>query len=814
MIDATKGLRAIASSEKLRRRICAGVLSLCLAVSAGSVAWACGPFLPIALMFNGIHPDLPLKLFASGNLGIVQPGYAKSYLVVAYRYLSGQPLTPSEQASILRMWHSRLETMSSPQESDGSGSGAANPNDEYLKLRTKVLSSDPNGAAEAHDFAFSQNIVPDAVSNALKSLHELIDRFGLHSGEVKNWLGAQDKLFESVAPSASDFPTLPADAAPIIRQQRAYQVAAAQFYTNDLEKAQLSFEAIANDKTLESNAQGLHLRDLCNYMAGRCRGNAALAANDEDQLTAAAKYIRGMIERFPHSEYRPDLEDLLSQIDYANSLPDESLDRLVTLATTPHGDSFGNAVGDLTFLLHSYFDDQGNRLPPDSDDKSAPADVPVEKYDLTDWLITIHQPDDSWESYSVADKKQLKQLQKRKGLHALERWRKTHSLPWFVAALSLNDLLDKNNPDLFQAARKTTTDSKGFCTAQFYLIDALIRSNQKGEADRLLARILSRTDLPPSTRNLFMCQRLMVSGSVTEYLNNIVQSPVTITIEIDPAQLPDDWLRVESQSHFYSVEKVIAPTQANDLNANLPEIYWIRWCGNKSLPSSLRSRIILATWLRSKLLGQDAGLDDELVKAYPFLKRAMSAYKSSSSEAEKRFSLACLIITNWGMSPYLEPGVARHNLKLNEWDDFNANFWLPLPAKTPVSPKSDSAESTAAVFDYNYLGSSSMRSKLQSYAKPALQRLLTNAEKKQADAERLKIWNNHPSKFLGDAIISWAKSHPRDPRVPEMLYHVVKLPRWSAERSAIGTKYSKAAYLLLHQQYPDNPWSAKAEYWY
>jgi hypothetical protein len=187
-------------------------------------------------MINGLHPDLPLRFYASGNLGIVQPGYAKSYLVVAYRQLSGQPLAPDEQASILRMWHRRLATMCSPDLLADADSGAIDIGGGYVKLRAKVLGSKSNDDTAAHELRFSQNVLRDAFVNAVKTMHELISNFGLHSGEVKDWLSVQDKLFQEDAPSESNFPPLAGGAAPMMRQQRAYQIAAAQFYSNDLEK--------------------------------------------------------------------------------------------------------------------------------------------------------------------------------------------------------------------------------------------------------------------------------------------------------------------------------------------------------------------------------------------------------------------------------------------------------------------------------------------------------------------------------------------------------------------------------------------------
>src|SRR5882762_8641450 len=54
------------------------------------------------------HPDVPLEKFAGGRLGIVQPTFARSYLVVAYRYASGVPLSKDEQFGVFAVWNNRM----------------------------------------------------------------------------------------------------------------------------------------------------------------------------------------------------------------------------------------------------------------------------------------------------------------------------------------------------------------------------------------------------------------------------------------------------------------------------------------------------------------------------------------------------------------------------------------------------------------------------------------------------------------------------------------------------------------------------------
>jgi hypothetical protein len=95
---------------------------------------------------------------------------------------------------------------------------------------------------------------------------------------------------------------------------------------------------------------------------------------------------------------------------------------------------------------------------------------------------------------SEEDKKKAEQAEKESAKHALDRWRKTHSLPWLVAALSTNSLNEKGNRDLLEAANKIPPSSPAFLTASFYLIDPMICSNRKEEAGRRLSSLLSRND--------------------------------------------------------------------------------------------------------------------------------------------------------------------------------------------------------------------------------------------------------------------------------------------------------------------------------
>ena len=76
---------------------------------------ACGPFLPEAVFSQTRRPDLPLTRYAAGELGIVQPTFARSYLAVAYLYLTNRKLTTDQRRQAANLWWHRLTEFGTPE---------------------------------------------------------------------------------------------------------------------------------------------------------------------------------------------------------------------------------------------------------------------------------------------------------------------------------------------------------------------------------------------------------------------------------------------------------------------------------------------------------------------------------------------------------------------------------------------------------------------------------------------------------------------------------------------------------------------------
>jgi hypothetical protein len=66
---------------------------------------------------------------------------------------------------------------------------------------------------------------------------------------------------------------------------------------------------------------------------------------------------------------------------------------------------------------------------------------------------------------------------------------------------------------------------------------------------------------------------------------------------------------------------------------------------------------------------------------------------------------------------------------------------------------------------------------------------------------------------IGDDVLAWAASHPRDPQLPWLL-HVVVMSTRGGCLDPDAAPLSRKAWDLLHQRYPGSEWAQKTPYFY
>ncbi|HNC43289.1 MAG TPA: hypothetical protein PLU80_03945, partial [Acidobacteriota bacterium] len=220
------------------------LLGISLLVLPPQPVRACGPDFGTARFIFTKHPDFPLRRFARGELNVLQPAYAWSYLIVAYRYLNGIGLDEIEQEAVIAKWETRLG-ISQEKKSDYWLN-------QWLDAR-KAVSNAPASpkisefVKEGDSYSAEIAITAEAFQVAIRTLNDRIKQFGPTSPQVREWLKAQDQVFQTASgePSIPEAPAASLDT--VIKADRAYQIAAANFYANEHELAVKGFDEIAKD---------------------------------------------------------------------------------------------------------------------------------------------------------------------------------------------------------------------------------------------------------------------------------------------------------------------------------------------------------------------------------------------------------------------------------------------------------------------------------------------------------------------------------------------------------------------------------------
>jgi hypothetical protein len=219
-----------------------GVTAAVTVLWAAGPLLACGPFFNVAIYSFSYHPDLPLESFAGGNLGVVQSGWARSYLFTAYRYATGPGFDGDERKALLSLWADRMNAYETP----------AEPAKPWLDARGKVPGIgqapyiDVTRVANGQSFSYV-NCTNDAFVTAAATLGQMIREFAINGSQVKDWVAAQDQVFGDCASGSAIPAAASAQMTALERAQREYQIASANFYSENFDTARQQFETIAKD---------------------------------------------------------------------------------------------------------------------------------------------------------------------------------------------------------------------------------------------------------------------------------------------------------------------------------------------------------------------------------------------------------------------------------------------------------------------------------------------------------------------------------------------------------------------------------------
>ena len=732
-----------------------------------------------------MHPDPPFKLFAKGQLGIVQPTWGDSYQIVAYRYLNGKPLTANEQAAYLSYWGRQLDTNATDDSSDC---------DKWLKDRVKVggkidpgcAFTSPYRSADPDGFTNYLNCSADAFRTASATLAKLVARYGVDNPICKEWLKGQDAVFCHCQSPGYDYSAnkknaegpfpgkLPESASLELRQDRMYQLAAAYFYAQKLDDALTLFTAIAADKATP-------WQNIGRYMVARTlirKGTLSKKDGyDREYLASALAALKQLSASPDQATFKNSIDELIDFVQLRLD-PDGCSQSLAKQLASPYsGADLAGKIDSYMFVsTSSSSQDYGEgKLQPKPPKKTAGA----QSDDLTNWIWCFGSS-------------------KKTGVAEAAEGFKTHrNLAWALAYATKLTGSEADAADVEKVLAATAKNSPGFISAGYYRALLLLGGKHIKEAEAAIAAAQACPAMTPSAANTLSFLNLDRATTLDQFLTLSFRPPAAILGGADVDQMSDSFEAQEKKNSFSKLPLVLLPESATAINTTFPLSDFIAAVSSKSTAPAYIKQFAQAAFTRAVMLG-DYGtalkMAAELKQAYPTMAKQVSDFENAANPADKEFAACLLMLKCPGMRPTVTGGTGR-GTDFDRIDDYQDNWW----DESCFSASGDRGGSYQE----------------ESTPKPLATAFLSAADKATAKAQVSKMKAlGEAANYMGKIAIAYARSHPSDPRVPEALALTVKATHFGSTDQSKTTAVSTQAFQILHRTYPGNPWTRKTPYHY
>jgi hypothetical protein len=802
---------------------------------------SCGPFFPEAVFVQNSMPDGPYAAYAKGEIGVPQPGYRVQDLVIAYDWLNGHGLSAGEQQQAVALDQLRNQSYEDSSKLPGftawtaarKNSGVPEPPAPKPQEGAFPSTPDLNGdrlvpGAPYQNFA---NCLDEAFAFAAGTLK---DRKTTHAADATgfaDWVKGQDAVFANCNGSADAMPTdTPVTAPAWLKQDRAYQQAAAKFYQTDYDGAIARLKAIAADTSSpwHNTARLVEARAMIRRATiGQITDIPAAAIKtpnapySEDRAKAQRAYAELVKQKRPErlAEARDALKAILADpaiqqyhadaaglLDFVNLRLDPATQAgvLVTRLTAPDRPQtpgiFQQALVDLRYYL--YPPDSANATTADTNTKPVPP--------LLSWMQAMQSPapvqKTDW-SDQTADPAKVRQQQEHAATEALARWHATHATPWLIAAMANTNHGDPAAPELIQSASTVPQTSPEWTAATYHRLRlmqdaAAMRSDLAAIEPSLFFHVPQR-----STINLFKLLDLRASLSLAEFLHSAAALPAGITTM--DSGLPDEPATTSDTTNLCGVQGSQAttllfnPDAAAILNTRMPLTLLAEAAENKSVPRNLSFQIAQSTWTRAVLLNRPdvaKRMSPVLIGCYPAWKPWLDDYDNAVT-ADNRHVAGLLALMRFPSNGPLVSDGMEPNDGFAGYSAYRLNWW---GASTDAKPPTPNDSGTPATF----------------FGTPPATRaalpdppFLTAEDRAAADREIAALRSTPcSSDYFAAAALDWQKQHPADPQNITLLGFAERAVR-NGCRTKATPDLNHRLFVIVQTKYPKSEWAKKYKTW-
>lgn len=323
-------------------------LSAFLAASLAVNALPCGPGYISPLFDTTSAPETPYSDFAAGRLGIVKSTYRRAVLYAAFRYIAGNGLNSLEQKGLIDVWKADIE------KKDFDDSSVEEAVRGWIERRKDVVGQEeklPDIYTERTygGYDFFPNCTRNAFETASETLADRAGKYGPSDPNLGNWLAAQDQVFANCSSGKQTPAPAPPGAPEWLQKDRAYQLAAASFYSLDYADAKRRFADIAQDN--DSPWQ-----ETADYLVARTLIRQASLTKDTERsggyYDEAEEHLRKFISRT--GKFTGSAERLTGLIKYRRHPRERVAELARQLTFFGGGENFRQDVIDYNWLLDKF----------------------------------------------------------------------------------------------------------------------------------------------------------------------------------------------------------------------------------------------------------------------------------------------------------------------------------------------------------------------------------------------------------------------------------------------------------------------------
>ncbi len=719
-----------------------------------------------------LHPNLPVNDFIKGNLGIIQPSFARIYLVIAYRYLINKPLNNNEINQTVKLINDRLGYVSFYCFDITKTDYYKN----WIKERDLVLKPGKNVNLEAYaylnefNYITICNIQADALNKATNTLKNLIKKYGIKAPCVIDWVKNQDMVYKNDGSSQNTKipePLTKSNDSYLINE-RNYQIACANFYATNYETACTDFNKLAktpdySDKTL---AKYLSIRALIRQGTVKTKDpfNTKILQDAQTQILKIK-------DKPEFSSYKTALNNLNNFI--LNRLEPKS--RLIQLDQELMKNITYDSLEEYISVYDIVTNYDSNNF--NTNEKNTQPLIP-NLGSMSEWIQVYQSKNSAACNY------------------AKQKFNKTPTTEWLINLSQHTTTLDKDFSIIIDQFNKLNPSNKAYLTLAYKVTKYFIDSKQYEKAINLLDKLLEIKNLDLSSKNMYLAQRVQLSKSLDQFVKYGISTEVGSWGDFSD-EVPDTYIYIDPAVKTIKSKPLndFIPLAQGFINSyfSLAELKKLYATKNYILPSRLN--LVKVIFLRSALLNKmsyvnaAAAILAEIDVSY---KNLYINFLKNNSPEEKKFLLAYIMLINSSFLPYLTTGS----------NNYNSYWWGTYDLTNLHMP------------DYNTDdGYYSYPNKVDypPYIKP----LFLNKEDLAQARDEIKSLNTAKpaSVYLPEIVISFAKTHKNYPLVPQALHLAVRCTHLG-QRCNDGSKLSKEAFQLLHRNYPNNLWTKKTPYYY